>query len=525
MEAVVAIPAESDGHEAKCRKAAELNNSRPLDVHRWSDYPEVGAAVEAISREISAATPGFKVNDRQLRVLVCDLYAVWKEDPAKYIAISRSNGAYRRGSRYNKLHISKKVVDLADLLIDLGYAEGVPGHYGRAGGSSHMSRLRATARLIELCEPDNGIDGEMISHHPDTECIVVRDWDEKKRRQTDIEYEDCPETDRMRSQLVGYNNLIRGASITLDNLPPGTVVPSINPHQKFTRRIFSNGSLDDGGRFYGPWWQTMPKDIRPGISINGSQTIELDFVGLHLHLLYAKNGLDYQAVDGKDPYALPGFEESARARAVLKVILLTAINAGGRDEAIKAVKWHISRNPTEFGWVKAEGIDIGDLVGQFVARHNPIKGYFFSGIGTGLQRIDSDIAACVLEEMAAKWIPCLCIHDSFIVQMEFEADLAEAMRNAYTTVVRDLKDESGIAYPDVSPPPIRATKGIPTNRGLDTASLAKQGKPTTDPREYYKPALFIGNKKTRDTRVKLEMKSLWLVMRNLIKHKDRRDIG
>ncbi len=34
-------------------KAEALNNSRPFDVHRWSDFPEVNAAVEHIYEKLN----------------------------------------------------------------------------------------------------------------------------------------------------------------------------------------------------------------------------------------------------------------------------------------------------------------------------------------------------------------------------------------------------------------------------------------------------------------------------------------
>ena len=39
----------------------------------------------------------------------------------------------------------------------------------------------------------------------------------------------------------------------------------------FTKRMlyrpFNNGSFEEGGRFYGGWWQSVPKEFRPSITI------------------------------------------------------------------------------------------------------------------------------------------------------------------------------------------------------------------------------------------------------------------
>ncbi len=72
--------------------------SRPLDVHRWSDHPEVKALVEDIWEgylpEEITGKPGEKRTGpkpktsfkKMLRVLILDLYVAWKEDPVSQCA-------------------------------------------------------------------------------------------------------------------------------------------------------------------------------------------------------------------------------------------------------------------------------------------------------------------------------------------------------------------------------------------------------------------------------------------------------
>ena len=51
---------------------------------------------------------------------------------------------------------------------------------------------------------------------------------------------------------------------------------------------FNNESFEDGGRFYGGWWQSIPSEYRKYISLNGDLTIEMDYSSIHIHLLYAE---------------------------------------------------------------------------------------------------------------------------------------------------------------------------------------------------------------------------------------------
>jgi len=64
---------------------------------------------------------------KQLRVLVSDLYVAWLEDPELCIGVSLSVNAWKTNSRYNALHLSKKLVPIIHALyeaevIDMAFA-------------------------------------------------------------------------------------------------------------------------------------------------------------------------------------------------------------------------------------------------------------------------------------------------------------------------------------------------------------------------------------------------------------------
>ena len=41
--------------------------------------------------------------------------------------------------------------------------------------------------------------------------------------------------------------------------------------------MFNNSSFDEGGRFYGGWWQRIDGKIRKDIRINKIATVEIDY--------------------------------------------------------------------------------------------------------------------------------------------------------------------------------------------------------------------------------------------------------
>jgi hypothetical protein len=201
--------------ETKEEKAERLANSAPFDVHKWSDYPEVKEATDALYDQVKAKLPRKareEVQKRNLRVLLIDLYAKYLTDPTMYVGIHMGKTSYQTKAlpkRYKSLHISPVTPDLVRVLRDLDFIEFEKGHYGRTGGSSHVTRIRTSEKLINTVFEKHGLEPQMIERAPNTECIILRDYDDKKKKQIAVDYKDTPETREMREDLTAYNNLLR----------------------------------------------------------------------------------------------------------------------------------------------------------------------------------------------------------------------------------------------------------------------------------------------------------------------------
>jgi hypothetical protein len=384
-------------------------------------------------------------------------------DPGCWVAYYRGKWAYKKRSRYNELHISHITVDIADALIELGYIEHVLGF--NFPGSKRVSRMRATECLLDLIR-GHQIVPEMVVSPPDRECIILRekleDEDGDTKRE-DIEYKDNDETVRMRTELRAYNQLLAGTDIRISEVPVGATrphgpMPKVDLTNKFVRRIFANGSWEEGGRFYGGWWQNLrnkklpnntPGAWRSQILINGKPTAELDYSGLHVVLLYALEGIDYWTEINRDPYELEGFEQSERMRDFLKLVLLCCLFADSRATAIKAIRSKLYEREDgtwgrseKYGWVADEDLEIGPLVDAFSESHPRIsQKYFYSNHSTRLQRLDSKIAERVIKGFTDQGIPILAIHDSFLIEQLKLGDLFTSMALNIDAVV---KEELGI---------------------------------------------------------------------------------
>lgn len=404
----------------------ELDFSRDLDVHRWSDHPEVNAFVDGVY-EAHFEGGNSTIRKKHLKVILLDLYIAWCDDPALNISFYRASNAYRAGSRYNSLFISKITPKVVDTLIEAGLVGQGTGFFDRReGGSSRKSRIWPTETLIRLFQ-DARFGPLDIGEHEGRENIILRDVDGNA-----IEYEDASETVAMREALGRYNDLLSTTFIDIpffesnriDTDEDGHPLQSnvvISQADKFTSRVFNRGSFEFGGRHYGGWWQRCPSSIRSLIYINDVPTTEVDFSGHHLSLLYAQEGINYWHEVGTDPYQLaaPSYLshlEPAAVRKFYKDLSLIAINA--RDEVTCCAAFR-EKMPTGSELKRLTNDQLGEALELFREHHPTIASHMASDAGIRLMRIDSDITSFIIDYLTRQEIPVLTIHDSYIVPVEF----------------------------------------------------------------------------------------------------------
>ena len=198
------------------------------------------------------------------------------------------------------------------------------------------------------------------------------------------------------------------------------------------RRIFTQNSLEKGGRLYGGWWQLIPSKLRRRIMINDDQTIELDYSGLALNMLYA---LEKTALSG-DPYDIGLHytgKDDAKRRLVKRYVNAVLNDASG--------KYKLSMEQLAYLQLSHE-----ELASRVRDKHAPIARHFNSGIGVTLQYHDSEMAEKVINLLNAQGITCLPIHDSFIVPLQAYLKLEIAMKATFQDMFGfpiDIKETVG----------------------------------------------------------------------------------
>ena len=414
------------------KKKSDLRDkSRVIDVHKSSEWHEVNPFINGIyAAYISGSLT--TIQKKNLKVLLLDLYVAWTEG-YKYIGMSFDDHKYKPKSRYNALHISKKIIECAKKLSSLNLIRIHKGYYDKVAAFGYVSRIEPTENLISLFKQAKFPD-LAISYELNRETVELKD-DQKNL----IDYKETNQTYSMRNVLTAYNELLKKTHIDCCHLKSPRLNRSsgrsvnLSQHSKFTKRVFNDRSWKKGGRFYGGFWQQIPSDDRQFIRINGERTVEIDYSGLHVVLLYAQKGINYwEDVGDDDPYSITvaGLSKG-EARSLGKLLLLMAINAKDEKKAYDALRSEVNSNEKLSFNVKLTNELLSDALSQLKQRHPKIADKLSTGVGICLQNVDSRITEALIKSFTKDDIPLLAIHDSYIVPHQYKHDLLFEMEKAF----------------------------------------------------------------------------------------------
>ncbi len=414
--------------------------SRPVNWFRVNAHPAYRTALGIIMHELEAqdgrtrgrgaASDDF---ENAVSALVLDLFAAQVSDPEMTIGISKANSTYVGSSIYRPSFVTWSIFkDAFKGLLTAGYMDVITkGSHSSVPGSGRVTRVAGTAKLAHSLAPMSEIVmAATVFNVAEMQTIVLRDNDKRP-----VEYRDNGTVRAMRARLQKINTVFqqhwfdlrisdtkfnelnrRMANKAADSaswrMDPGYQPPArIDLTRRSIVRIFNDEDWSKGGRFYGGWWQSVPKIYRPYITVNDKQTVELDYSHLHPAMIYAKEGLvlDYDAYEIGLPVP----------RKIVKQTFNAMLNAGDR------------LNPVEGFDSEKFGISWEQFQHEIYARHRPIRKYFKSKYGLHLQREDSDLAEEIMHQFALRGYPCLPVHDSFIIHEKLEDELQSIMQETF----------------------------------------------------------------------------------------------
>lgn len=427
-----------------------------FDPYRWSNAPQVKNACTELTTILGFRDKRYYPH---IMMVLLDLYCSWRTDPSQYISYARDKKRYGMRSRYTRIKVGRIcLLNVVDKMFADGYIEHVESVCYRDPVTGkiyagYSSRMRATRKLIRFLVRHK-VKLRMISRHPNETVIFVRD-----ENKDDVKLDAMPSMPRdvvsSEKVLIAYNNFLQKSYIDIDDElltnadlkemkkweNQKYVEYSVDLSKKRVYRVFSNESWKQGGRIFGAWWHSCPKQLRKYIVLNGEPTIELDFSSIHILLLYAHLGANFLD-EGSDAYTIEGHD----FRKAMKIVLMSAINAqkdGKKDGDTKAIQaaWKTLVFKCNEERVR-HGIDTpGDLyplLEIMKERHKPIAKFLSSGKGIELMKQDSDIAIDLIYRHTKIGVPILTVHDSFIVPISFMPFTIDMMNQAYARQVSRL---------------------------------------------------------------------------------------
>lgn len=434
--------------------------SNLLRIEAWMFENE---RLQALTKEVSERFIGWnptKPGLRQLLIVVANLFANWAEGEGTRTAIPIGAKNVCKAADWHRKGLRKSVLSLVPELVRNDAVRIHMGSRTQDGAPPHFSQIWAADNLLRIFE----------HYHPEDFLrywklkrarIVLRDTD---KFEVETSEADHPEFVKSRDRFLSrYNDLMNATVIDIPSNEAGYLdrfagkaVRVRIPFDKsvFVRSIF-NETFEFGGRFYGGIWQEIPRRERQKLCLNGEPTVELDYGALHMVLAYASVGLDYASLfgSGNDAYALPvlsDFQDSLVARRIAKGLTLCSLNAKTNAKAINGYRYDVRRKIVT--WVNDNGTprrhhdEVARLISKLTfaefsmildaikEKHVPIRDLLASGIGRTLQNTDSKVAELVLRHFTDRNIPCLGVHDSFIVAKRYVQELEDVMRAAILDV-------------------------------------------------------------------------------------------
>lgn len=207
-------------------------------------------------------------------------------------------------------------------------------------------------------------------------------------------------------------------------------------HAQFTYRRTFKRDLKSAGRFVAEW-QNLKKLDRQKLCVGGEWLVELDYVAMHPTMLLHMAGLK---VTG-DVYDL-GVPEGARK--FVKKCMNVALNAKSLKGMVGAMVRIMSKEPKIRQSLEVYqratgptrlGATIVHVLEAIRTRYPAIGDKFFTSAWRELQYLESQISERVMLEFTQRGVPCLGLHDSFLVPESERAALQDAMIRHYQIVI------------------------------------------------------------------------------------------
>lgn len=329
------------------------------------------------------------------------------------IYVSRSRGWLGSKSRYRPPFIGETLPVLLDRLEATGWLDQRIGEY-RANNDGGGTRSSCTtilpgSRLADAMKSstDSITPSDFTTDNGEETIILKGPKPGYGRKGKVMEYTDTASTKLFRDQMSDINDWLRSADVEcLDH----------DDSQRRSRRIFTRGRFDSGGRLFGGFWLGLTKaQRREDLFIDSQKAVELDYDQMSLRTLYALSDSPAPSCD------LYSIDDLDAPRDTVKQLINAMLFAEGA----------LAKKPKGLAAGLPGRMTVDQITSIIEYFHHPIRDQFHTGIGHHLQFIESQIMVALLLDLKSRGIVALPIHDGIMVA-ERDVDPAHhAMLSAF----------------------------------------------------------------------------------------------
>ena len=281
---------------------------------------------------------------------------------------------------------------------------------------------------------------ERNTHLKNAHHLKLKTIKNERGQQQLIDFEETPVTLQMEEDMRIYCTYLNKQDIRLDDKR----FKHIHLYRNFVD-YDNTGKLEYGGRT-GGYWTNISKEDRPRITINGQKTVSLDYPASQFNCLYRY--LIHEKYQHGDPYELiVGQQKHKIPRKIVKRLGMYALNVKETVATKRLNYYHQPINKVtrkkkhKRDWsgkkqadiyhktMKLRGVNPAACKKAFMKKHQAIQHYFYHHTRGGqfASWLESMLVFAVAR-YAVEWdIPCLTIHDEFLVPEENEMAMEELM--------------------------------------------------------------------------------------------------
>ena len=391
-----------------------------------------------IKRDVSEKVKALE--HKEYNTLACIIYSLIScIRKNRKLVYSRNTAEKCKNKKKISVYKVKKVVDW---LEQQGYIVNFIAPPNRDKDERKVSYIVPTLKFVEeFCDSTEVQRMAELAYQEAYAYIELRNEDKEP-----VLFRNNKQTQRLEA-IVKKINLLNDICTVRDKF--GNVL------NNFYCRVFNN-DFGHGGRFYRADILRLPHSEgrlgRYDITINGNTVVEIDYGNLHFRIAAVREHINLDNVSS-DVYMgiLEPHEKTNSNRAIVKLAVNIMFNSIDDEAAIGAIQMEMN-----FKYKGDETLTLKtgtEVFNRVKSAYPQFESLFCNGDGYGsvLQNYDSELAACVLDVMASKSIPCLPVHDSFIVERQYQRILESAMGECFRKLFQvDVSVPVGVGYRDES---------------------------------------------------------------------------